>query len=172
MMELKRAKRTAYLSHSVEVPLTAEQSFEYVATKLGSVYDRVARGHEYFKTRDSGPIKMGSVIDCAERAGNQSIVHEYEVYEFVPGQRIQYSSPSSRLSIRLPWRTIDSTSNTHVWYDFADTAEQRSTIRLTIGIEFHSSLEMLLSRMAGGLIPWRAHCREEMTGLQRCIIAA
>lgn len=171
MKDIERAELTAYLSHTIEVPGTAEHSFHYVATHLGRIYTTLAPNHEYFRTRDGGPVKMGSVIDCAEHAGNQSIIHEYEVREFTPGRRIQYSSCPSRLSIRLPWKTIEPTSNTHVWYDFADAAEQRSVIRLTIGIEFHSSAEMLFSRATGGLRPWRAHCKEEMLGLQRCIVA-
>ncbi|MBN1320116.1 MAG: hypothetical protein JXA87_04655 [Thermoleophilia bacterium] len=169
MREIERADLTAYLTYTIEVPGTAEQSFEYVTTRLGAIYTNMARGHEYFRVRGGGPLRMGSVIDCAEHAGNQRIVHEYKVREFVPGQRVQYSSCPSDLRIRLPWKTIESTSDSHVWYDFADVTRQRSAIRITIGIQFHSSPQMLVSRMTGGLMPWRAHCREEMLGLQRAI---
>ncbi|MFW5836275.1 MAG: hypothetical protein ACOCVK_02585 [bacterium] len=170
MIAHEQETRTVYLSHAVEVPVGASVAFDYVRNDLGRVYTSIAPGHEYFTPTDGEPLHAGSVIDCAEHAGNQSIVHRYVVNDFDRPNRIQYSSCPSHLKVRLPWKTIASTSNTHVLYELERLGTDRSRIRVVIAIELHSRAERFFTRLVGGFVPWKRHCVEEMEGLKRMMV--
>ena len=73
------------------------------------------------------------------------------------------------MKVRFPWKIIESTSNSYVYYDFARFSENRTEIRLTIGIQFSNAVEKVFSQITGGLIPWKKHCLEEMEGLKQLL---
>jgi hypothetical protein len=169
MNAIPKLTHTAYISHTMEVPKKVEYTCSFIKRNLSKVYTQLADGHEYFTIRNGTEIKKDSIIDCAEKAGNQSITHEYHVTETDNNSRIAYVSKASRVLIKLPWKTIESKSNTYVYYDFCETQNKHTRIRLTIGIQFSNGFEKLFSILFGGLIPWKKHCVEEMQGLKKCL---
>ncbi|MBN1797970.1 MAG: hypothetical protein JW822_05315 [Spirochaetales bacterium] len=169
MNEIPKLKHTVYISHAIEVPKNAEDTFTFITKNLPKVYAQLACGHEYFTIRNGTEIKRNSIIDCAEKAGNQSITHEYHVTEIHNNNRIAYVSNKSRVLIKLPWNTIESKSNTYVFYDFYATENNHTRIKLTIGIQFSNGFEKFFSTLFGGLIPWKKHCIEEMEGLKKIL---
>jgi len=167
MNEIPKLKHTAYISHTIEVSKNVEDAFSFITKNLSKVYAQLACGHEYFTILNGTEIKKDSIIDCAEKAGNQSIKHEYHVTEIDNNSRIAYVSKASKVLIKLPWKTIESKSNTYVFYDFIETENKQTRIKLTIGIQFSNGFENFFSTLVGGLIPWKKHCIEEMEGLKR-----
>jgi hypothetical protein len=159
-------KKMVFLSHSVVVPQNLEESFNFVRN-LSKVYGDIAEGHDFFTTRDGKPLHPESIIDCSEWAGNQSIVHEYVVKEFIENSSIYYVSSPSKEKIKLPWKTIEAESDTHCWFTFTESTGGSTTLSITIGIEFNTLFEKWFSTLVGGLIPWHKHCVEEMEGLKR-----
>ena len=73
------------------------------------------------------------------------------------------------VSIKLPWKTLESKSNTYVYYDFKKTDLNQTNIKITIGIQFNSFFEKFFSQLFGGIIPWKKHCVEEMEGLRKVL---
>jgi hypothetical protein len=65
-------------------------------------------------------LKVGTIIDCEEAAGNQTILHQYNVEKIINNMLISYFSKPSLVKIKLPWKEIEieSKSNTYVVYDF------------------------------------------------------
>jgi len=169
MRKIPEIKNTVFLSSTIAISKNVEDSFRFIVEKLPDHYKEISDGHDYFRPVSGNSLSTGEKIECAEKAGNQSIVHEYIVDEIVPNTRIQYSSKPSLVKIKLPWSTIESQSNTYVFYDF-DTDKQCNTlIRLTIGIQFKNLFEKLFSQLFMGIAPWKKHCNEEMTGLKQVL---
>ncbi len=169
MKTIPKLNPIVYISHSILVSLTIKTSFDFIINDLSKYYSDISKGHEYFKIKNGEKLQIGSIIDCSETAGNQSIMHEYHVNEISPNERIAYYSKPSLVKIKLPWKTIDSKSNTYVYYDFNEIEKDKTEIRLTIGVQFSSAFEKLFSQVFGGLIPWKKHCIEEMEGLKRIL---
>ena len=169
MREIPSKKNTVYVSHTIFATQDISKAFQYLINNISTHYSELAKGREYFRIINSDKLEIGSIIECAERAGNQSIMHTYIVEEIITDERIHYVSRPSYVKVRLPWKTIESTSNTYVYYDFARSSENSTKIRLTIGIQFSSAFEKIFSQITGGLIPWRKHCREEMEGLKQLL---
>lgn len=162
-------KNTVYISHTILATQDISKAFQYLINNISTHYSELAKGHEYFRIINSDKLEVGSIIECAERAGNQSIMHKYIVNEIIPDERIQYSSTPSYVKVRLPWKTIESTSNSYVYYDFDRFGETGTEIRLTIGIQFFNVFEKIFSQITRGLIPWKKHCMEEMEGLKQLL---
>ncbi|MBN2040447.1 MAG: hypothetical protein JW864_10415 [Spirochaetes bacterium] len=160
---------TVFIEHSIESPKNINYTFNFIRNNLSEVYTDIAKGHKYFRIRNGGELKVGSVIDCSEEAGNQSVTHEYHVTDLVKNKKIGYYSEGSKVSVELPWETIQSKSNTYVYYDFTDTGNDTTVLKLTIGIQFTNSFDKFLSVSTGGIIPWEKHCIEEMEGLKRVL---
>jgi hypothetical protein len=167
--EIPQQKNTIHISYTIAVAKDVDQAFHYIIHNLSKNYSALADGHEYFQIINSDSLEVGSIVECSERAGNQSIMHTYIVEEIIKDERIHYVSTPSYVKVILPWKTIESTSNTYVYYDFARSSENSTEIRLTIGIQFSSAFEKIFSQITGGLIPWRKHCREEMEGLKQLL---
>jgi hypothetical protein len=163
---IPKHKNTVFISHSIEVDKNIKDSFDFIINDLTKVYAQLSQGHEYFKTKSGNNISVGEVIECAETAGNQSVKHTYVVDNIISNQRIQYYSKPSLVSIQLPWKTVESKTNTYVYWDFEKKDVHHTTIRLTIGIQFGSFFEKFFSLMFGGIMPWKKHCVEEMEGLR------
>ncbi len=169
MKEIPQKKDTIHISHSISTAKNVSQTFQYIINNLNKNYSELAKGHEYFRVINGDKLEVGSIVECSERAGNQSLMHKYVVDEIIKDERIQYASKPSYVKVRLPWKTIESTSNTYVYYDFARSGENSTEIRLTIGIQFSSAFEKVFSQITGGLIPWKKHCIEEMEGLKQLL---
>lgn len=170
MKQVPELTNTVYLTHAIQVSTDIVKVFDFFCR--GSIqehYQALSPGHDYFTIRDGSGLANGAIIDCAETAGNQSIVHEYHVTEVSPTERIAYCSTPSRVTIRLPWKSIVSFNNTYVFYDFAPEANGGTVIRLTIGIQFPSRFQKWYSVLFGGMVPWRKHCAEEMENLRDII---
>ena len=169
MDNIPNHKNTAFISHTIEVQKNVKDSFDFIIHDLTRVYAQISKGHKYFKTKSGKKISVGEVIQCAETAGNQSIKHNYVVDKITANKRIQYYSEPSSVSIKLPWKTVKSKSNTYVYWDFEKEDVHQTKIRLTIGIQFGSFFEKFFSQLFGGIIPWRKHCLEEMEGLRKVL---
>jgi len=166
---IPKHKKTVFISHSIEVQKTVKDSFDFIINDLTKVYSQLSKGHEYFKTESGNNISLGEAIHCAETAGNQSIKHKYVVDKMIENKRIQYYSKPSLVSIKLPWKTVESKSNTYVYWDFEKKDLNKTKIKITIGIQFSSFFEKFFSQLLGGIIPWKKHCVEEMEGLKRLL---
>jgi len=169
MREIPDIKNTVFISSTISSEMSIEDSFQFIIGKLGSYYNELSEGHEYFKIVNGDRLEVGSKIECSERAGNQSILHDYIVHEIIQNDRIHYSSKPSLVKVTFPWATINSKSNTYVYYDFAEKEDGTTSIRLTIGIQFKNVFEKLFSHMFLGILPWKKHCLEEMKGLKQIL---
>lgn len=171
MSEKADLKNTSFISHSISVPFEAHDVFDFfIGNKISKYYSDLSRGHKYFRLRSGDRLEVGSVIDCEETAGNQSIKHEYHVSEILANERICYSSKPSLLKIKFPWKEIDSRSNTYVRYDFERDENSGTAVSLTIGIQFSTKFEQVFSSFFGGIVPWKKHCVEEMEGLKKVLM--
>ena len=169
MKEIPKMKNTVLISSTISTKMGVEDSFRFITDKLPEYYKDISDAHEYFRVVSGNPLAEGEKIACAEKAGNQSITHEYIVHEVTQNDRIHYSSNPSSVKIRLPWTTIESKSNTYVYYDFDADSRGNTLIRLTIGIQFQNIFEKLFSQLFMGILPWKKHCREEMNGLKQVL---
>ena len=169
MREIPKTKNTVFLSSTISTTTDVQDCFRFIIGELPKYYKELSYGHDYFRTASGNPLSIGEKIECSEKAGNQSIVHEYIVDEIIPNTRIHYSSKPSLVRIKLPWTTIDSKSNTYVYYDFDTDNYGNSLIRLTIGIQFKHWFEKLNAQIFMGIAPWKKHCIEEMKGLKQIL---
>ncbi|MBN1123333.1 MAG: hypothetical protein JXJ17_19835 [Anaerolineae bacterium] len=169
MREIPKSKNTVFISSTISTNVSIEDCFQFVKEKFPECYQDLSDGHKYFRVVSGNPLAVGEEIECAERAGNQSITHKYVVHEVVQNERIYYLSKPSLVKIKLPWAAIDSESNTYVYYDFTREDQDHSLIRLTIGIQFQSMFERLFSQLFMGILPWKKHCLEEMDGLKQVL---
>ena len=171
MLPIPNLPNTVIIQHSICVPFPVEKVFRFfIENNLSKVYSEIAEGHDYFTLRKGSELEVGSIIDCRESAANQSIIHEYHVTDIKDNERIEYSSKPSRSKTKLPWKVIESKSNTYVYYDFEINNESETLIRLTIGIQFLTKIEKIMATLFGGLSPWKKHCREEMEGLKTVMV--
>ncbi|RHX92373.1 hypothetical protein [Leptospira stimsonii] len=171
MRTIPYLKNTVILQYIINTPFKVDKVFDFfIDDNFSKYYSKIAKGHDYFFLRAGKRIEVGSIIDCEESAGNQSIRHEYHVSDIIRNERIAYFSKPSYMKIKLPWKVIDTISNTYVYYDFESIHSESSNIRLTIGIQFSSKYEKIFSVFFGGMIPWKNHCKEEMEGLKRVLV--
>ena len=170
MRTIPELENAVILQHIINVSLKIDKVFEFfIDDNLSKYYSTISTGHEYFTLRRGKRLEAGSIIDCEESANNQSIKHEYHVSDVIKNERIHYASKPSYIKIKLPWKVIDSKSNTYVYYDFGSNNAGNTNIRLTIGIQFSSKLEKIFSVIFGGIAPWKKHCVEEMEGLKKIL---
>lgn len=171
MKEITNLKNSVVIQRSFIAPFTKDKIFNYfINNNLSLIYTKISKGHKYFNLRNGSKLEVGSIIDCEEDASNQTIKHVYTVSEIIDGERIQYFSKPSQVKIKTPYKLIESTSNTFVYYDFEDITNESTKIRLTILIQFNKKFEYLFSLLFGGLAPWKEHATEEMIGLEECIL--
>jgi hypothetical protein len=171
MKGMQKLKNTVMIQHSIKVPFETQKVFDFfINNEFSKYYANISSGHKYFILRNGKKWEIGSKIDCEETAGNQTIKHEYYVSEIINNERIHYYSKPSFIKIKLPWKIIDSKSNSYVYYDFEEDKNKNTYIRLTIGIQFFSKGKKIFSILAGGLEPWKKHCVEEMEGLKEVLI--
>ncbi|MBN2401694.1 MAG: hypothetical protein JXN64_04785 [Spirochaetes bacterium] len=171
MRTIPNLENTVILQHIINLPFKIDKIFDFfIDNNLSKYYSTISTGHEYFTLRKGERLEVGSIIDCEESAGNQSIKHEYHVLDIIKNERISYFSQPSYVKIKLPWKVIDSKSNTFVYYDFGSNNPDNTNIRLTIGIQFSSKLEKIFSVIFGGIVPWKKHCVEEMEGLKKILM--
>ncbi|MBN2546470.1 MAG: hypothetical protein JXB50_11785 [Spirochaetes bacterium] len=171
MRTIPNLDNTVIIQHFIIVPFKINKVFDFfINNNLSKYYSKISKGHKYFKLRTGERLEIGSIIDCEESADNQSIKHEYHVSDIIKNERISYFSKPSYIKIKLPWKVIDSKSNTYVYYDFESSNPDNTNIRLTIGIQFSSIFEKIFSIIFGGIVPWKNHCAEEMEGLKKKII--
>ncbi|MBN1757617.1 MAG: hypothetical protein JW863_04830 [Chitinispirillaceae bacterium] len=171
-MKIPKLKNTVYIQHIISVPFEINKIFDFfIKNNLSKYFSNISKGHKYFNLREGDSLEVGSIIDCEESAGNQSIKHEYHVSDIINNERISYYSNPSYIKINLPWKIVNSKSNTYVYYDFDSDNKCNTTIRLTIGIQFSNKFEQVFSLYFGGLIPWKKHCIEEMEGLKEVLLS-
>ena len=169
MKEIPKTKNAAFISSTISTKISIEDSFRFVKERLPEYYQKLPDGHEYFRVVSGNPLAVGEKIEYAEKAGNQSILHDYIVHEVTRNDRIHHSSRPSLVRVKLPWATIDSKSNTYVYYDFDRDSQGNCLIRLTIGIQFQNISEKMFSQLFMGIIPWKKHCLEKMNGLKQVL---
>ncbi|MCK0473576.1 hypothetical protein [Halalkalibacter sp. APA_J-10(15)] len=170
MRVLPDLENTVFIQHAICVPVNIDQVFEFfISNHLSTYYREISKDHEYLTLREGNRLEVGSILDCLESVSNQTAVHEYVVSEIIHNERIRYHSTPSHIKIKLPWKEIDSKSNTHCFFDFDKVASNKTKIRLTIGVQFYSKFEKLFSTLSGGLSPWKKHCMEEQEGLKKLI---
>jgi hypothetical protein len=171
MKEIPEFMNMVKIQYTINVPVGINKVFEFFTNNnLPKYYSSIAKGHKYFTLRQGEKIEIGSIIDCEETAGSQTIRHEYYVSEIINNERIHYYSKPSLIKIKLPWKTIESKSNSLIFYDFEEYRNITTNIRITIGIQFLSKGEKIFSTLVGGLEPWKKHCVEEMEGLKNILL--
>jgi hypothetical protein len=171
MKKIPKLVNMVTIQYVVMVPLKINKVFEFfVNNKVSKYYSNISRGHNYFTLRQGEKMEIGSIIDCEESAGNQTITHEYYVAEIINNERIHYYSKPSLIKIKLPWKTIHSKTNSYIYYDFEEDKNLNTNIRITIGIQFFSKGEKIFSTLIGGLEPWKKHSVEEMEGLKNILM--
>ncbi|MDR0375168.1 MAG: hypothetical protein LBH85_05530 [Treponema sp.] len=171
MREIVKLANMVNIQYTINAPLSTEKAFDFfINNKLSKYYRNISNGHKYFTLRQGEKMRVCSLIDCEEIAGNQKIKHEYYVSEIINNERIHYYSKPSIVEIELPWKTICSKSNSYVYYDFEKDSNLHTNIRLTIGIQFFGKGEKIFSTLVGGLEPWKKHYIEEMNGLKNVLM--
>lgn len=167
---IPKLENTVFFHHEITVPISIEQVFQFfINNHFCEHYQEISEAHEYLTLREGETLKVGSVLDCAESVSNQSVIHEYVVSEISDNARISYYSKPSLIKIKLPWKVIDSKSNTYCFFDFVSVDALTTTIRLTVGIQFFSKFEKMFSVLTGGIGPWKKHCVEEQEGLKKLL---
>jgi hypothetical protein len=171
MREIPKLMNMVNIQHSVNIPLEINEVFDFIINNnISKYYSSMSKGHKYFTLRQGEIMKIGALIDCEESAGNQTIKHEYYVSEIIKNERIYFYSKPSLIKIKLPWKTIDTKSNSYIYYDFEEDINLNTNIRLTIGIQFFSKGEGIFSILIGGIKPWKRHCVEEMERLKNILL--
>ncbi|HVH97677.1 MAG TPA: SRPBCC family protein [Enhygromyxa sp.] len=164
-------RNTILLERAVLIPLPPAQVFEFLTTGVPTHYRAMARGHERFDVIGGGPLAMGSIVDCRERAGNQEVHHRYVVRELEPGRRLQLASTPSTSFVHLDGRTIEGKSDTVVTYELAGDPTQ-TRLHMTIAIAFASRWQLFVARVLGRTAKlWGAHQAEELERLSELIAA-
>ncbi|MDR1215642.1 MAG: hypothetical protein LBK25_03065 [Treponema sp.] len=171
MKKIPKLMNMVNIQCSINVPLKINEAFEFfINNNVSKYYPSMSKGHKYFTLRQGEKMEIGSIIDCEESAGNQSIKHEYHVSEIINNERIHYYSKPSSIKIKLPWKIIDSKSNSYVYYDFEEDKDKNTIIRLTIGIQFLNKGEKIFSILVSGLEPWKKHSVEEYGRIKRYFV--
>lgn len=159
------------LQRVVLIPRPPAQVFEFLTTGVPTHYRAMARGHERFDVFGGGPLVLGSVIDCRERAGNQEVHHRYVVRELEPERRLQLASTPSTSLVHLDGRTIEGQSDTFVTYEL-DGDRSQTKLHMTIAIAFASRWQLFVARTLGRTAKlWGAHQAEELERLSQLIAA-
>lgn len=171
MKEIPKYKNAVEISHTIIVPFSPNEVYNFLINDYSNVYSLTSEGHEYFKIRGGGEMKKGSIIDCAEFAENQSIVHEYMVEEMIANKRIFYYSKPTFAKTQLKRRVIEGESNTYVYWDLKQLPDGATSVTLTIIIQFRNGFEkFFINTLINGLRPWKEHCIDEMEGFKPVLI--
>jgi hypothetical protein len=152
------------------VPRRVDDVFSFIQSRIPEVYKKMAAGHDHFVVRGGGPLIPDAVVDCAERAGNQRVVHVYRVHTVEPGARIAYRSEPTYAYVRSGRKEIVFKSVSHVAYDFEADPGGGCRFRLSITIQLKNSLIVLMNRLIGGFRPWQKHCAEEVASLATILV--
>lgn len=161
---------TFTMSHSVNVPVNLDESFEFIIHDFSKNYNLISPAHKYFTLRGKDKIELGTLIDCAEKIENQTIVHEYVVVEIVENELIYYVSAPSKSKLELKKRTVESLSNTYVFWNFKRVSERETQIQVEVVVRFKNGFEKTMVGLSGTMKPWKKHCIEEMEDLKRLMV--
>jgi len=164
----RRRPRSLHIAAREQVARPPAEVFAFLTERVPEVYGALAPGHEQFAVEGGGPVRPHAHIDCHERAGNQEVRHRYVVEAYEPARHLYYASRPTEARIHLKRRTIESRSDTHVYYDLREhfgTTE----LTLTIVIQLPHRLQMLLALASGSQALWQAHARDELAVLRRMI---
>ncbi|MBN2610217.1 MAG: hypothetical protein JXB00_01535 [Bacteroidales bacterium] len=162
-------KNAAFLIQSVEINKPIDSVFNYIIYNLKDNYKAMAEGHIQYELLNAEYLQEGTEIDCREKAGNQTVYHKYRVEKIIPNEYVYYLSLPSKVFIELPYKTIESKSNTYCFYDFEKINDSTTSLQLTIAIQFGSGFEKFYSTLFGGIAPWKKHQKEEMEKLKELI---
>ncbi|MCF8359070.1 MAG: hypothetical protein K9H26_09950 [Prolixibacteraceae bacterium] len=99
-------KNAAILIKSVKINKPVETVFNYIIYDLKDNYKAMTEDHIKYELLNSEYLKEGTVIDCREKAGNQTVCHHYKVEKIITNRHIFYLSSPSKVYIELPWKTI------------------------------------------------------------------
>ena len=89
MKETPQLMNMVNIQYTVIVPLGINKVFEFfINNNVSKYYPLMSKGHKYFTLREGERMEIGSIIDCEESAGNQTIKHEYYVAEIIKNERI------------------------------------------------------------------------------------
>jgi hypothetical protein len=169
--EQRRRPRAIHLTHAVDIRRAPEDVYRFYVTMRTPRYRAVSPCHERFDVEDGGPLRLGAVIDCRERAGRQEVHHRYVVTELVPNERLAYASTPSATFIHTGGRVLQGVSDTFVYQDIDRTGDGRTRLRSTVVIELPSSSKKLLALATGTRGLWLAHLREELLGARALLEA-
>lgn len=158
-----RLPHAIILRDTVVLRCTAADVFIFLTQGMPTVYPALAWGHERFEIEGSGPMRVGSEIDCRERAGNQEVHHRYVVQELVESQLVRYASRPSTTFVHLRNRSITGHSDTVVTYALEPTATGQTRLEMTIEIVFASLWKWMIACTLGRASAlWKSHQREEL----------
>ncbi len=158
------------LVETVVIRSSPRALYRFLTADLSARYRELARGHERFEVIGGGPLVVGALVDCRERAGNQEVHHRYVVERLVPDELVRYASTPSTTYVHLPHRTLTGTSDTIVEYRVAPGSRGVTTLEMTISIVFASRLQRAIARGLGRVYRvWKHHQREELAALTRLL---
>lgn len=169
MNERPKLKHSTFLMRTVVINKPVDSVFNYIVYDLKNNYTAMAEGHIKYELINSNYLKVGTEIDCREKAANQTIHHIYRVEKIIPNEHIFYHSSPSKVFIELPRKTIEASSNTYVYYDFKKNDNTTTSLQMIIAIQFDSSFQKFFSIIVGSIKPWRIHQKEELENLKTLI---
>lgn len=162
-------KHAAILIRTVKINKPVDCVYNYIIYNLKDNYKAMADGHIKYELLNSEYLQVGTEIDCREKAANQTVHHIYKVQKLIPNEHIFYLSSPSKIYIELPWKTIESKSNTYCYYNFKTIDANTTSLQLIIAIQFDNDFQKFYSTLFGGITPWKKHQKEELEKLKELI---
>jgi hypothetical protein len=158
-------KHLLTLHHEVASDCPAPRVFHFLTREIEAHYRALSPAHHYFRVRGGGPLVLGSIADCSERAGNQEVRHTYRVHEWIEPTRLVLVSSPSQTKVHLKRRVIEGTSMTRVVYTLRPLPAGGTQLRLDLTIGFDSWWNKGLALLGGTRSLWQRHLAEELDHL-------
>jgi hypothetical protein len=158
-------KHLLTLHHEVASGRPAPRVFDFLTREIEAHYRALSPAHHYFRVRGGGPLVLGSIADCSERAGDQEVRHTYRVCEWSEPTRLVLVSSPSQTKVHLRRRVIEGTSTTRVAYTLRPLPAGGTQLRLDLTIGFDSWWKKGLAVLGGTRSLWQSHLAEELDHL-------
>lgn len=160
----RRRPNAFHLVQTRTIRAPRDHVFEFLTARVSAFYLLLSRGHERYAIEGGGPLVVGAKIDCRERAGTQVVHHTYEVRALRAPEHLHLASTPSKTWVQAGGRTIEGTSDTHVYYDLEDEA-RGTRLDMEIVIELESLGKKWLASLGGTRALWSRHQGEELDRL-------
>lgn len=161
----RRRPNAFHLRQARTIRAPRDHVFEFLTARVSAFYALLSRGHERYVIEGGGPLVVGAKIDCRERAGTQVVHHTYEVRALRAPEHLHLASTPSKTWVRAGGRTIEGSSDTHVYYDLEADEAHGTRLEMEIVIELGSLGKKWLAALGGTRALWSRHQSEELDQL-------